>query len=131
MTTKPKITITPKEGNIQFDIRQGNQTRWFSVEEEPAKELYDILGDVWGKQQEITEEDALNRLAQSYPFSANGINSLLQAQLVGYNPVHTSAFTHTGEDDWIEREMAAFLDRKGVERDYERQRTPKVNREEL
>lgn len=87
MTTKPKITITPKEGNIQFDIRQGNQTRWFSVEEETARELYDILGDVLAEK----EQD---------------------------------------ESDWIEREMEAFLSRKNVERDYERQHVPKVNREE-
>lgn len=101
MTTKPKITITPKEGNIQFDIRQGNQTRWFSVEEETARELYDILGDVLAEKEQY-------------------------------------------EIDWIEREMAAFLDRKNVERDYpvsrvwrssfydtERQHVPKIIREDL
>ncbi|EDP68593.1 hypothetical protein CAT7_04984 [Carnobacterium sp. AT7] len=41
---------------------------------------------------EITEEQALNKLAESYPFSADGINAILQAQLAGYIPVSTVTF---------------------------------------
>lgn len=65
MTTKPKITITPKEGNIQFDIIQGNQTRWFSVEEETARELYDILGDVLGEKEQ-EEIDWIEREMEAF-----------------------------------------------------------------
>lgn len=40
----------------------------------------------------ITEEQALNKLAESYPFSADGINAILQAQLAGYSPILTTTF---------------------------------------
>lgn len=56
--TKPKITITQTKGNIQFDIRQGNQTRWFSVGEETARELYGKLGSVLYEQ---TKDDWIDR----------------------------------------------------------------------
>lgn len=34
---------------------------------------------------EITEEQALNKLAESYPLSADGINVILQAHIAGYS----------------------------------------------
>ena len=48
---------------------------------------------------EITEEQALNRLAESYLFSADGINAILQAQLAGYSPVSIMKFIQSGEPE--------------------------------
>lgn len=48
---------------------------------------------------EITEEQALNKLAESYPFSADGINAILQAQLAGYSPVSTMKFIQSNEPE--------------------------------
>lgn len=97
MTTKEHITITPTRNNIQFDIKQGNQSRWFSVDTEIAKEMYQKLGSVLNEQ-----------------------------------------------DDWVEREMQAFLFKKRLEKDYpverfidsdhyktECQHAPKIVREDL
>jgi len=40
----------------------------------------------------ITEEQALNKLAESYSYSRDGINAILQAQLARYSPVSTVKF---------------------------------------
>lgn len=47
----------------------------------------------------ITEEQALNKLAESYPFSAEGINAILQAQIAGYSPVSTMKFIQPNEPE--------------------------------
>lgn len=39
-----KITVTKEIDSITFDIKQGNQSRWFSLDEEAALELYKQLG---------------------------------------------------------------------------------------
>lgn len=47
----------------------------------------------------ITEEQALNKLAESYPFSAEGINAILQAQIAGYSPVSIVKFVQPSETE--------------------------------
>lgn len=101
MTTKEHITITPTRNNIQFDIKQGNQSRWFSVDMEIAKELYQRLGDVLGEQQEYKELDWIDR-------------EIALVELLG-----------------LDHDTSTFVSRKNVERDYERQHVPKIVKEGL
>ena len=122
MTTKPKITITPKEGKIQFDIRQGNQTRWFSVEEETARELYQKLGSVLNEQDDWVEREIAKLASFDQPTEVR-----LEKELLSHD-----------------EEMVRFLNRKNTQRNYpvrrsngsdfyetERQHAPKIIREDL
>lgn len=48
-----------------------------------AEDVFELIEHL--EQTEITEEQALNKLAESYPFSAEGIKNILQAYIAGYS----------------------------------------------
>lgn len=65
-------------------------SRVYGADFNTIKETDDLINQL--DEPKITEEQALNKLAVSYSFSAEGINTILQAQLARYSPVSTVKF---------------------------------------
>lgn len=58
-------------------------SRVYGADFNTMKETDDLIDQL--DEPEITVEQALNKLAESYPLSADGINAILQAHIVGYS----------------------------------------------